>query len=109
MPRPVKYDHEKILKLLDLGRTPGEIAEFLCMKTSSVYEAIRTVKKNAGMIPAKRASTPPRAARPAPISDRPGVMVITVPTAKLDGDGLPRRMPVSLTRLSILDGWTGVA
>lgn len=103
-----KHDHEKILKLRDLGLKPGEIAERLGVKPSQVYDAVRTFKMKAGTVQSRPTPSAPRITRPA-LDDRPGVMVITVATKNLDGDGLPKRMPVSLPRLSILDGWTGAA
>ena len=104
-----KHDHEKILKLRDMGLKPGEIAERLGVKPSHVYDAVRTFKKKAGMIQSRATPAQPVRRPQTQEDDRPGVMVITVATKNLDGDGLPKRMPVSLPRLSILDGWTGRA
>lgn len=103
-----KHDHEKILKLRDMGLKPGEIAERLGVKPSHVYDAVRTFKLKAGTIQPRATPAQP-ARRPTFSDDRPGVIVITVATKNLDGDGLPKRMPVSLPRLSILDGWIGRA
>ena len=108
---PRKYDHDLILNLCAQGKRPSEVARRLGMPLEAVryirFAAIRRgdVRATPKAAPAARSSASSGQEEP----PRPGVMVITVPSAKLDGEGAPKRIRISLPRLSILEGWTGAA
>lgn len=100
-----KYDHDAVLNLRAQGTKPSEIARRFNMSLEAVrYILVAAIRRGDDR------ATPPAAPiaihRPEPV--REGVMVIRVATTGRDY-GLPKMVPVSLPRLSILEGWTGAS
>ncbi|MCL8382085.1 hypothetical protein [Xanthobacter aminoxidans] len=109
-----RFDHEKVLTLFSQKLETSDIARRMGMSTAAVCNVLRAAC-DAG---------DPRAARyqkrtkllqgpqPQPLKPvyvpRPNVMTIHVVTMGRN-DGLARKLPVSLPRVSILGNWQGRA
>lgn len=108
------FDHEQILTLYSQMLTPTEVARRTGMAHGSVCNVLRAAcdrgdpraaryRKRPKIVPGSQ----PPAHRP-PVDDRPNVTTIHVVTMGRN-DGLARKLPVSLPRLSILRDWHGPA
>lgn len=101
-----KYDHDAILNLRAQGLGPAAIAARLDVPHSGVLSVISDARRRGDARSKRPISAAPEQGRPD--AQRPGVMVIRVATMdRVGGDA--RKVPVSLPRLSILEGWTGAA
>lgn len=97
-----KYDHNAILDLRAQGLGPSATAARLGMTTEAVHSVIADARRRGDA----RARRPAVASAEPVVADRPNVLVVHVATTDRLG-GNARKAPVSLPRLSILEGWTG--
>jgi hypothetical protein len=102
-----EYDHDAILNLRASGLPVGDIASRLRIRIGVVSSTIREARERGDA----RALAHIEPRKPGTIrteAPREGIMVIAVATTGRDY-GLPKMVPVSLPRLSILAGWTGAS
>lgn len=102
-----QYDHEAILNLRAKGLPIRDIADRLHIRLNAVSSVLQMARQRGD----KRAAPRVEPRKPGTVrteEPREGVMVIEVATTGRDY-GLPKMVPVSLPRLSILEGWTGAA
>lgn len=110
MGRQRTYDHEAILIMRGRGLVPKDIAARLEIPVKSV-EAVIRIARDRGDLRAARNFQPAIVMEEqgtAHALDRPGIMVVYVVTMDRN-NGLARKVPVSLPRVSILGGWHGRA
>lgn len=109
-----RFDHEQILTLYSQMLTPNEVSRRTGMAHGTVCNVLRAAcdagdpraaryRKRPKLFPGPQ----PQALEPE-LEDRPNVMTVHVVTMGRN-DGLARKLPVSLPRVSILGNWQGRA
>lgn len=104
MAAPRKFDHDMILNLFAGGMSQAEIAKRIGAKPAQVHGIVERARHKGDPRTAKKRDV----AHKPPVTravSRPDVMTVSVSTMWRDGTVVAT--PITLPRLSILDGWTG--
>ena len=108
MARPRLHDHEVVLNMLAGGMRATEIAARIGATPAQIHGITERARRKGDPRAVKKRDVAHKEPVTRPV-DRPGVMVVNVTCTKHTTDGTLKSVPVSLPRLSILDGWTGSA
>ena len=99
-----KFDHDAILNLLAGGISQAEIAKRIGMSAPGVSQIVNKARVGGDPRVAKKRDVSHKLPVKRGVS-RPDAMTVNVTTMWRDGTVVAT--PITLPRLSILDGWTG--